>query len=318
MRTTRLLTIGVFAALFSGCAATVPQELVNAREANQRAANGPASQVAPAELHVAKQALAKAEQAFKNDPDSYQTRDLAYVAQRKAELATATASITTEQNNQAQAKEVYQTVQGKIITKTKNDLGETRGALAESERTGDATKQDLHQTRTDLAASERAGDTTAEQLEAERQARVSAETKLAGAMQDLAAVAAVKEEARGMVITLSGGVLFVSGKYALLNTAMTKLNQVAEALKAQGSDKTMVVEGHTDSQGSDSTNQPLSVNRATTVRDYLVSRGVAADKITAVGKGSTQPVTDNKTPENRANNRRVEIIIEREARTSKL
>ncbi len=128
-------------------------------------------------------------------------------------------------------------------------------------------------------------------------------------MKDLAAVAAVKEEARGMVITLSGSVLFASGKFALLNTAMTKLDQVAEALKAQDADKRMVVEGHTDSQGSDKVNQPLSLNRGNAVRDYLVTRGVASEKITAVGLGSTRPIVDNKSAENRANNRRVEIII---------
>jgi outer membrane protein OmpA-like peptidoglycan-associated protein len=119
----------------------------------------------------------------------------------------------------------------------------------------------------------------------------------------------VKEEARGMVITLSGSVLFASGKFALLNTAMTKLDQVAEALKAQDADKRMVVEGHTDSQGSDKVNQPLSLNRGNAVRDYLVTRGVASEKITAVGLGSSRPIVDNKSAENRANNRRVEIII---------
>jgi outer membrane protein OmpA-like peptidoglycan-associated protein len=112
-----------------------------------------------------------------------------------------------------------------------------------------------------------------------------------------------------MVITLSGSVLFASGKFALLNTAMTKLDQVAEALKAQDADKRMVVEGHTDSQGSDKINQPLSLNRGNAVRDYLVSRGVASEKITAVGLGSTRPIVDNKSAENRANNRRVEIVI---------
>jgi outer membrane protein OmpA-like peptidoglycan-associated protein len=150
---------------------------------------------------------------------------------------------------------------------------------------------------------------TAAQLEVEKQARTSAEVKLAGAMKDLVAIAEVKEEARGVVITLSGSVLFASGKYALLNTAMTKLDQVAEALNAQDAEKRMIVEGHTDSRGSDSTNQPLSLNRATAVRDYLVSRGVASERITAVGLGSSRPIIDNKTVENRASNRRVEIII---------
>ena len=295
MKTNKILILVACAGFTISCAATAPRELVDARAAYGRATNGPAAQVAPADLHVANQALLKAEQSFKKDPDSYQTRDLAYVAQRKSELATAKASITIEQRSQAQSKDEYQTTQGTIITETKTDLGQARGALA---------------------ASERSGERTAEQLEEEKEARSSAEAKLAGAMQDLATIAAVKEEARGVVITLSGGVLFASGKYDLLVTAKTKLDQVALALIAQDSDKRMVVEGHTDSQGSDQTNQPLSVNRATTVRDYLVNQGVDAEKIAAVGMGATRPIVDNTTAENRANNRRVEIVIQRDSRTS--
>ena len=71
----------------------------------------------------------------------------------------------------------------------------------------------------------------------------------------------------------------------------------------------MLVEGHTDSQGSDKVNQPLSLNRGNAVRDYLVTRGVVSEKITAAGLGSTRPLVDNKSAENRANNRRVEIVI---------
>jgi outer membrane protein OmpA-like peptidoglycan-associated protein len=172
------------------------------------------------------------------------------------------------------------------------------------------TRQQLNEERRDSNAKTEEMEKTAEQLAAEKTARADAESKLAGARKDLAAIAAVKEDARGMVITLSGAVLFASNKFTLLNTAMTKLDQVAEALKAQGSEKRMVVEGHTDSQGSDRINQPLSLNRANAVRDYLVSRGVDADKIRAVGLGATRPLLDNRNAENRANNRRVEIVIE--------
>ena len=129
-------------------------------------------------------------------------------------------------------------------------------------------------------------------------------------MKDLATIAAVREDARGLVITLSGSVLFASGKFALLETAKTKLDQVSAALKAQGDEKRMVVEGHTDSQGSDLTNGPLSLNRANAVRDYLVATGVNSARISAVGKGSTTPILNNGNAENRANNRRVEIVIQ--------
>jgi outer membrane protein OmpA-like peptidoglycan-associated protein len=72
----------------------------------------------------------------------------------------------------------------------------------------------------------------------------------------------------------------------------------------------IVVEGHTDSQGSDASNQELSRGRAQAVRDFLVSRGVPADRIRADALGSSRPVGDNKTPEGRASNRRVEIVVQ--------
>ncbi len=103
--------------------------------------------------------------------------------------------------------------------------------------------------------------------------------------------------------------LFASNKYELLPAAQAKLNQVAEALLAGDPTSTFVVEGHTDSQGKADLNQTLSANRAKAVRDYLVSHGIAEDRITSEGFGPTRPVADNKTAEGRANNRRVEIVV---------
>jgi outer membrane protein OmpA-like peptidoglycan-associated protein len=130
-------------------------------------------------------------------------------------------------------------------------------------------------------------------------------------MEKLAAsaVGVVREESRGTVITIPGSVLFASGKSTLLPSAQIKLNAVAEALKDQD-DRKIMVEGHTDSQGTEDFNMVLSQGRAQAVRDYLVSRGVPTDRITAQGYGLTRPVADNKSPEGRANNRRVEIIVE--------
>ena len=112
-----------------------------------------------------------------------------------------------------------------------------------------------------------------------------------------------------MVITLNGSVLFTSAKWELLPAAQLKLNDVAKALTEQDPDSKMVVEGHTDSQGMAASNQELSQKRAQAVRDYLVSRGIAADRITAEGFGSTRGVAGNDTAEGRANNRRVEIVV---------
>jgi hypothetical protein len=83
---------------------------------------------------------------------------------------------------------------------------------------------------------------------------------------------------------------------------------VADALKDQA-DHEITVEGHTDAQGSDASNIELSQGRAQSVREYLVGHGVPANRIKSEGLGESRPVADNNTPEGRANNRRVEIIV---------
>ncbi len=84
---------------------------------------------------------------------------------------------------------------------------------------------------------------------------------------------------------------------------------IDEALaKLKGVDLEMVVAtGHTDSIGTDAYNQKLSERRAAAVKDYLVSKGIPAAKVTTIGKGETQPVATNKTKEGRQKNRRVDI-----------
>ena len=84
------------AGLLGACTPMVPTELANARRAYQEASAGPAAQWTPAELHKAHEALAQAETAFGNDPESYHTRDLAYVAERKSQMAQALASIAKD------------------------------------------------------------------------------------------------------------------------------------------------------------------------------------------------------------------------------
>jgi outer membrane protein OmpA-like peptidoglycan-associated protein len=290
MKTSSLLIAVICAGGLNACAATVPMELADARLEYGRASSGPTAEAAPAELHVANQALAQAEQSFKTDPDSYRTRDLAYVAQRKAQLAEAAASIALQKKSEAQAKNDFQTTQGKVVAKT---------------------KQDLSQTRTALAASERIGEATAEKLSAEKEARAAADQRAADAQAALAKLAAVKDEPRGMVITLSGSVLFASNRATLLPEARTRLDQVAEVLLTTRERK-LTVEGHTDSQGSVNFNLDLSQRRADAVRSYLVERGYQGDLIQAHGLGKGSPIADNASAEGRANNRRVEIIIEHE------
>ena len=120
---------------------------------------------------------------------------------------------------------------------------------------------------------------------------------------------AVKDEPRGTVITMPSGLLFASGKSDLLPGAQQKLDPVAEALSHE-TDHKIMIEGHTDSQGSDASNMDLSQRRAQNVRDYFTSHGVPNGQITATGVGESRPIGDNATAEGRANNRRVEIVVQ--------
>jgi outer membrane protein OmpA-like peptidoglycan-associated protein len=293
---TNLLATVALAGLMGACATTAPPQLVEARNAYTASNSGLAAKLTPTELHDAWLVLVKANKEFDEHGDTTMCRDYAYIAQNKLQLADVKARTELDRQKIAEAVKAGVVVRDSQVKSSRAALTSTREQLKEERRDSNAKSAEIEK--------------TAEQLEVEKQARLTAEGRLAGAMKDLAAIAAIKEEARGLVITLSGSILFASNKYALLETAKTKLDQVAEALKAQDGDKRMVVEGHTDSQGSDRINQPLSLNRASAVRDYLVSRGVDSDKITSVGMGSSRPLLDNKNAENRANNRRVEIIIQ--------
>ena len=147
-------------------------------------------------------------------------------------------------------------------------------------------------------------------LKDEKARREDAEKRAAQAAADLAKFASVKQEPRGMVITLNGSVLFASAKSELLPAAQLKLNEVANALIKEDPLSKIVVEGHTDSQGAAAYNQDLSQRRAQSVRDYLVSRGIAADRVTSQGFGPSRSIAENTSAEGRANNRRVEIVVQ--------
>jgi outer membrane protein OmpA-like peptidoglycan-associated protein len=148
----------------------------------------------------------------------------------------------------------------------------------------------------------------AERLSAEQRARAAADQRAADALTALAKLAAVKEEARGRVITLSGSVLFASNQATLLPDARVRLDQVSEVLLTTR-ERPITVEGHTDSQGPSKHNLELSQRRADAVRDYIVQKGYQADLVQAHGIGEERPIADNASAEGRANNRRVEIVI---------
>jgi outer membrane protein OmpA-like peptidoglycan-associated protein len=117
----------------------------------------------------------------------------------------------------------------------------------------------------------------------------------------------VEREGETLRVALSSDVLFDSGSSALRPGAEDKLREVARVLVRYPRTRLEVI-GHTDSRGSEASNQTLSERRAAAVREVLVREGVSADRITTRGAGEGRPVATNDTPEGRAMNRRVEIV----------
>jgi outer membrane protein OmpA-like peptidoglycan-associated protein len=112
---------------------------------------------------------------------------------------------------------------------------------------------------------------------------------------------------RGLVVTL-GDVLFETGNAQLRGGTPNNLDKLAAFLN-RFETRTVMIEGHTDSVGSDISNMSLSQRRADSVQAYLVSQGVARSRISSDGKGEGSPVADNESPTGRQQNRRVEVII---------
>lgn len=289
------LLSGITGFSLMGCGETLPpKELVDARGAYDRAASGKAGQLHPAQVYEAKQALDKAEAKFKDEADSPDTKDLSYVAQRKAQYAEALAEVTIADQRLMQADKDSRALTGRALESAQAALNKTKDDLEKQKQATAGAVSDAEKARLEA--------------EKERQARLEAERRMKQAIDDLGKIAAIKEEQRGMVITLTGNVLFESGKWALLPGAQIKLNEVAEALKVN-KDRDMTIEGHTDNQGNRQANIDLGLHRAESVKDYIVSRGVDGSRVKAVGIGQDRPIADNSNPEGRANNRRVEIIV---------
>lgn len=273
----------ILAFLLAGCATIAPpRDLLDARAADKRESAGVTAKFNPADLHSAKESLAVAEQSFADNGDTQETRDLSYIA----DIGFQTAASRARTLQAAQ------------------ETGFTAAQMnANIAAAGERSAAGLDRANQELALQDQA-------MQNEKARRVDAEKRAAQAAADLARLGSVKQEPRGMVLTLSGSVLFATNKTELLPSAQVKLNQVADVLVKQDPNSKIVVEGFTDSQGTAGYNQDLSQRRATAVRNYLVTRGIASDRVTSQGYGLNRPVADNSSAEGRANNRRVEIVVQ--------
>ncbi len=120
--------------------------------------------------------------------------------------------------------------------------------------------------------------------------------------------ARVERVGEGIKITFNSGILFDVNKAALKPDAQTNLQELATVLNKY-SDTNILIEGHTDSDGTDEHNLDLSKQRAQSVANYLAGLSVDATRMTQMGYGESQPVMSNDTAEGKAANRRVEIAI---------
>jgi outer membrane protein OmpA-like peptidoglycan-associated protein len=170
---------------------------------------------------------------------------------------------------------------------------------AESARTAREAREEAEQAKALAASSE-----TAAQL-AKREAELA--TEQANSLRRQLENLQLRQTESGVVVTL-GDVLFESGSVQLRKEAMASLVEVVDLLQSEP-EKRIRIEGHTDSTGDPETNIRISEQRAEAVLDALVSLGVDPDRVTTAGMGEDFPIASNDTPEGRAQNRRVDVIL---------
>lgn len=184
------------------------------------------------------------------------------------------------------------------------EVADKSAAAAAAAAAAQSKQDELAALQAQWDAKAHAVNTSALEDEAARAKREAEEAR-----RRLAQFAEVKEDERGTIITLAGGIPFKTGSAKLLPVAVDRLKIVADALK--GTTRTVLVDGYTDSTGPLALNEKLSKDRADVVAQYLVSGGLPAGQVRTEGKGPSDPIGDNKTAAGRAKNRRVEIILEK-------
>lgn len=293
--------------LLLGACSTVPQStplLDQTRSEFQMAQSDPnVSKYAPLELKQASEALNQANTASINHDDDQKVNQLAYIARQKVAL---TREVTKQKVAEANVSDASsQRDQMRLQQRTREADQANRNAQ-KSKSDADMAKMSAEKSRLDAdkakmdAASAQSDSADAQRLTQEAQAR-------AALLESELAELAAKKTDRGMVITL-GGVLFGSNLASLNSQGMQTAKKLATVLE-KNPKRTVLIEGHTDSKGSDAHNQVLSENRANAVKTSLQRLGVAADRIMVHGYGEMYPVASNTTAQNRQLNRRVEIVL---------
>jgi outer membrane protein OmpA-like peptidoglycan-associated protein len=237
---------------------------------------------APLELKQAGEAMAQANAAANKGDKGEKIDKLAYLAKQKIALTQEAAKQKSAEADVASA-------------------GKERDQMRLDQRTNEANQAKISAEQAKLAAQIAQGET------AEAQRKTSdAEAHAAQLEAQLADLAAKKTE-RGMIITL-GDVLFGTDQARLNPDGMLTAQKLADVLQ-QNPQRTVLIEGFTDSTGTAPHNQELSERRATAVRGVLQEMGVARERVAIRGYGEAYPIAANDTVQNRQLNRRVEIVL---------
>ncbi|RQP22840.1 OmpA family protein [Piscinibacter terrae] len=284
---------GIATAWMLSACSTAPQRNAMLDEAHQSydraAANGQVTQYAQGELSRARDALARADSAWRDKQEDAEVNHLAYLAQKRTLVAT---NIGAQRAADARVE----------------TAGAERERLRADVRTREAQVAQANARSAQAQAQNAQAQAQFAQTQAQNaQAMAAAEAERANRLQRELAELQAKPTDHGLVVMLQD-VLFDTGHATLKEGSQAKLDQLAVVLKNHP-ERRILVEGFTDSVGSDAMNMALSQARADSVRNALLSRGVPADRIETRGYGETRPVASNDNAAGRQQNRRVEVVF---------
>lgn len=295
----------------------VPLQMYEARNAVDIAKSRGADQFAPEIFTKAQASLQMAENALASKAGKDRVISAALQTEQFAEDARA---LAVDRQEQARIREERAAAAAAAKAKAEAQAAEQaaeakRQADAEAQRQAELAAAREAQIKAQAALAAVQAQAQADALQAKEQAaraeaqraRLAAEQLRAQLLAQFNRVLTTRDTPRGLVITM-GDVLFETGKYDLRSPTRELLSKLSGIMLAHPGLK-LAVEGYTDSTGTDAINQKLSQQRADTVRDYLISQGLAPDGITSQGFGSSDPVASNDSASGRQQNRRVELIV---------
>jgi outer membrane protein OmpA-like peptidoglycan-associated protein len=277
-----------------------PLELYEAINAVQIASAAGAKKYAGDTFSTASLDLQNAE--GMDDHKSERKQEITYA--REAVQAAEDARIMTIRKMKAEDEERQREASAQAVQQS-NDAAQ-QAALQAQQAATERAEAEARAAQAEAAAEKARADQAAAQQQA-RQATDQTEQMRERLKDQLNAVLATRESARGLIVNMSD-VLFDFNRYSLKSDAREKLAKVSGILLSYPNLK-LQVEGYTDNIGSDEYNQKLSEERADSVRDYLVTEGVAQPNISAAGYGKSDPVADNSSSSGRAENRRVQLVV---------